>query len=143
MANGTTNDAAKHVATPFISGANPVGEEEGDSTGVIRNDLIAKALRLKLLCAVAGDLAQCGVDWHEEIGVVIGEHLLTDARKSLKAHPCVNTLEGELGAAPISVLFVLHKDEVPDLQPARALLRVVRRTVAPTGELSTTIKMDL
>ena len=83
------------------------------------------------------------MDRHEEVGVVIGEHLLADARESLKAHPCVNTLEGELGAAPISVLFVLHEDEVPDLQPAWALLRVIRCAVFPAGEISPAIEVDL
>ena len=143
MANGTTNDATKHVATPFIPGPDPIGEEEGDGSRVIRNHLVAEALRLKLFRPVSGDLAQCGVNRHEEVGVVIGEHLLADACESLKAHPCVNTLEGELGAAPISVLFVLHEDEVPDLQPARALLRVIWRTVFPAGEISAAIKVDL
>ena len=80
---------------------------------------------------------------HEEVGVVIGEHLLANARKSLQAHPCVNTLEGELGAAPISVLFVLHEDEVPDLQPARALLRVIWCTLLSAREISPAIKVDL
>ena len=110
---------------------------------MIRNHLVAETLCLKLLCAVPGDLAQCGMDRHEEVGVVIGEHLLADARESLQAHPCVNTLEGELGAAPISVLFVLHEDEVPDLQPARALLRVIRCAVFPARKLSPAIKVDL
>ena len=143
MANSTTNDAAKHVATPFISGANSVGEEEGDGTRVVCDHLVAEALRLKLLRVLPCDLAQCGVDRHEEVGVVVGEHLLADARESLKAHPCVNALKGEFGAASISVLFVLHEDEVPDLQPARALLRVIRCAVAPARKLSPAIKVNL
>ena len=83
------------------------------------------------------------MDRHEEVGVVVGEHLLADARESLKAHPCINALKGELGAATISVLFVLHKDEVPDLQPAWALLRVIWCAVFPARKLSPAIKVDL
>ena len=57
MPNGTTNDAAKHVATPFISGANSVGEEEGDGTRVVCDHLIAETLCLKLFRPVPCDLA--------------------------------------------------------------------------------------
>ena len=57
MTYGTTNDAAKHVATPFISGANSVGEEEGDGARVVRNHLIAETLCLKLFRPVPCDLA--------------------------------------------------------------------------------------
>ena len=57
MAYGTTNDAAKHVASPFISGANSVGEEEGDGTRVVCDHLIAETLCLKLFRPVPCDLA--------------------------------------------------------------------------------------
>ena len=110
---------------------------------MISNHLVAETLCFKLFCGVPSDLAQRCVDRHEEIGVVVGEHLLADARESLKAHPRVNALKGELGAAAISVLFVLHEDEVPDLQPARALLRVIRCAVAPARKLSPAIKVNL
>jgi hypothetical protein len=41
------------------------------------------------------------------------------------------------------VLFVLHKDKVPNLKPTRALFRVIGGTRRTTGELSAAIKVNL
>ena len=60
-----------------------------------------------------GDLAHRRMDRQEEVGVVVGEHLLRDAGETLKAHAGVDALERKLGAATIRVLLVLHKDEIP------------------------------
>jgi hypothetical protein len=82
---------------------------------VVSNHLIAESLLLKRRSVMAGDLLQERMDWEEEVGVIVREHLLADASESLEPHPSVDTLKWKLGASTIRVLFVLHKDKVPNL----------------------------
>ena len=92
---------------------------------MIGNHLIAEALRVKLGHRVLRDLAHRGVDRQKEIGVVVGEHLLRNAGEALQAHAGIDALEREFGASAIRVLLVLHEDEIPHLEPTRAVLGVI------------------
>ena len=143
MAHRAADDATQDVATTFISRPHAVGEQEGDGARVIGNHLIAEALRVKLRHRVLGDLAHRRMDWQEEVGVVVGEHLLRDAGKALKTHARIDALERKLGASTIWVLFVLHEDEIPDLEPTWAMLGVIWEAVGATREICATIKVNL
>jgi hypothetical protein len=115
VANRTSNDAAQHIASPLIPWTYAIREQECHRTRVVSNHLIAESLLLKRRSVVAGDLLQERMDWEEEVGVIVREHLLADAGESLKTHPRINALEWQLGPPTIRVLFVLHKDKVPNL----------------------------
>ena len=143
MAHRAADDAAQDVATPLIPRSHPVGEQEGDGARVIGNHLIAEALRVKLGHRVLRDLAHRRVDRQEEVGVVVGEHLLRDAGEALQAHAGIDALEREFGASAIRVLLVLHEDEIPHLEPTRAVLRVVWETVGAAREICATIEVNL
>ena len=110
---------------------------------MIGDHLIAEALRVKLRHGVLGDLAHCGMDRQEEVGVVVGEHLLRNAGEALQTHAGIDALEREFGASPIWVLLVLHKDEIPHLEPTRAVLGVIWQTVGTTREVCAAIEVDL
>lgn len=126
MPDGAPDDPTKHVAPSLVARSNPVGEQEGHGARVIGDHLIAEASRFELVRTVTCDRSERSMDGHEEIGVVVREHLLAHAGESLQPHAGVHALEGEFGSTTVGVLFVLHEDEIPDLQPARAPLRVVR-----------------
>jgi hypothetical protein len=143
VANSTPNDAAQHIASSLIPWTYAICEQEGHRTRVVSNHLIAESLLLKRRYVVTCDLLQERMDWEEEVGVIVREHLLADAGESLEAHPSIDTLEWQLGAPTIGVLFVLHKDKVPNLKPTRALFRVIGGTRRTTGELSAAIKVNL
>jgi hypothetical protein len=128
VANRTPNDAAQHIASSLIPWTYAICEQEGHRTRVVSNHLIAESLLLKRRYVVTCDLLQERMDWEEEVGVIVREHLLADAGESLEAHPRIYALKWQLGAPTIRVLFVLHKDKVPNLKPTRALFRVIGGT---------------
>ena len=88
------------------------------------------------------ELAHPGVDRREEVRVVVGRDLLEDAGQALEAHPGIDTGERQRDAA-VGLLVELHEHEVPDLEPARAGLAVVRDALRPLGELRAAVEMDL
>ena len=110
---------------------------------MVGNHLIAEALCVKFRHGVLRDLAHRGMDRQEEVGVVVGEHLLRNTGESFKAHAGVDALEREFGAAAIGVLLVLHEDEIPHFEPTRAVLRMIWEAVRPAGEIGTTIEVNL
>jgi hypothetical protein len=91
---------------------------------------------------VPEELAETGVDRGEEIGVEVARHLLENAGKPLEAHPGVDALERERDAHA-GALVVLHEDEVPDFQPARAVLGVVWDAVRTLRQVGSPIEVDL
>jgi hypothetical protein len=70
---------------------------------------------------VAQQLAHAGMDRREQVRVVVRRHLLEDARQALEAHPGVDARERQRDAT-VGQLVELHEHEVPDLEPARAVL---------------------
>ena len=55
----------------------------------------------------------------------------------------MSTLVNGSGHAPIGPLVELHEHQVPDLEPARAVLGVVGDALRALGELRAAIEMDL
>jgi hypothetical protein len=92
---------------------------------------------------VAEELAHPGVDREKEVRVVVREHPLEDGGEPLESHPGVDARERERDARAVRALVELHEHEVPDLEPARARLRVVRRAVRPLAELDPAVEVDL
>ena len=142
MADRPAQDPAQDVAATLVGRQDVVGDQEGDRPRVVGDDLVAEALGLERLGIVADQLAHPGVDRGEQVRVVVGGDLLEDARQPLEAHPGVDAGERQRDA-PVRSLVELHEHEVPDLEPARAVLAVVRHALGALGELEPTIEVDL
>ena len=82
------------------------------------------------------------VDRREQVGVEVRRDLLEDARQTLEAHPGVDARERQRVAA-VGPLVELHEHEVPDLEPARAVLGVVGHAPRPLRQLGAAIEVDL
>ncbi len=142
VADGPPDDPAEDVAAAFVRGQDSVGDQEGDRPGVVGDHLVAEALRLEGVRVMAEQLPHPGMDRGEQVGVEVARDLLEDACQPFQAHPRVDA--GERQGNPAGrPLVELHEDEVPDLEPARAGLGVVRDAARPLGELGAPIEVDL
>ncbi len=110
--------------------------------GVIGDDLVAEPLRFEPLGVVAQEPSHRGVDGREEVRVVVAGHLLEDAGEALQAHPRVDAPERQRHATA-RLLVELHEHEVPELEPARAVLVVVGDALRALGQLGAAIEVDL
>ena len=115
-----THDAPQDIAATLVGRQHAVGDEEGDGTRVVGDDLVAEALGLERLRVVAQEL-RIRVDRREEVRVVVGGDALDHRRQALQAQARVDAREGQRHA-PLRPLVELHEDQVPELQPAWALL---------------------
>jgi hypothetical protein len=140
--HGAPDDLAKDVAAPLVRRIHAVGEEERGGTRVVGDDLVAEALLFELLRVVSEELAHPGEDRHEQISVVVRGDLLEDARQPLEAQARVDTGERQRPAA-VRALVELHEHEVPELEPARAVLAVVRDAVRALAQVRAPIEVDL
>ena len=60
-------------------------------------------------------------DGREEVGVVVGVHVLHDACDTLKTHAGVDAGVGKRRKGAVFAALILHEDEVPDLKVAVAI----------------------
>ena len=142
VADGPAEELAQDVAAALVRGQDVVGDEERDRARVVGDDLVAEALGLEGVRVVAEQLAHPGVDRREQVGVVVGRDLLEDAGQALEAHPGVDAGERQRHAA-VRPLVELHEHEVPDLEPARAVLGVVGHAFRTLRELDPAVEVDL
>ena len=143
MANGSAQDPAQDVAAAFVGRCDAVGDQEGDRARVIGDDLIAEPFRLERVRIVTQQLAHRGVDGHEEVRVVVRVHALDHAGKTVQAHARIDRLHRQWRSRSVRVLLELHEHEVPYLEPAGAVLGVVRDAVRPFAEHLAAIEMQL
>ena len=135
VANGSTQDAAQDVAPPLIARKDVISDEERDGAGVVRDDLVAEALLLEGIRVVPEQLLHPGVDRREQVGVVVGRDLLEDAREALETHPGVDAGGRQRDQGAVGLEVELHEDQVPDLEPARALLAVIGHAMRALAEV--------
>ncbi len=129
------DDPADDVAAALVGRQDTVGQQERRRPRVVGDDLVAEALRLERVRVVPEQLPHPIVDRGEKVRVVVRRDLLDDARQPLEAHARVDARRGQRGQRPIRVEVVLHEHEVPDLEPARAHLGVVRDAEVALAEL--------
>ena len=142
VADRAAEELAQDVAAALVRGQDVVADEERHRPRVVGDDLVAEPLGLERVGVVAHQLAHPGVDRREQVGVVVGRDLLEDARQALEAHPGVDAGERQRDP-PVGPLVELHEHEVPDLEPARAVLAVVGDALGAFGELDPAVEMDL
>jgi hypothetical protein len=140
--HGTAQDPPQHVAAPLVGRRHSVGHKERDGARVVGDDLVAEPLRLESFGIVAEEITHRGVDGREQVRVVVGRHSLYDTGQSLQAHPRVDRLHRQRHPRAVGALLELHEDEIPDLEPARAVLRVVRHAVRSFAEFHPTVKVE-
>ncbi len=142
VADGPPDELAQHVAATLVRGQHAIRDQERCGSRVVRDDLVAEALLLERVRVVAEQLAHPRVDRCKQVRVVVGRHLLDDAGQALEAHAGVDAGERE-GDATVRPLVELHEHEVPDLEPARAVLGMVGNTVRPFAQMRAAVEMDL
>ncbi len=143
VAHGASKEAAHYVSAPLVRRTHAVRHEECQRADVVGDDLVAEALRLERLGIVAEQRAHVVVDRREDVRVVVGVHALEHARQALEAHARVDALERQRHARAVGLLVELHEHEVPDLEPARAVLGVVGDAVRPLGQVRAAVEVDL
>ncbi len=143
MADGAPDDPAQDVATALVRGQDAVGDQERRRAAVIGDDLIAEPLDLEGVGIVAQELAHPGMDRDEQVGVVVRGDLLERRWRCAPAHARVDAGLRERRERPVRVELELHEDEVPDLEPARAVLRVIGHAEIALAELCAAVVVDL
>ena len=143
MPDRSAEDPAQHVAAALVRGCDAVADDERHRARVVGDDLVAEALRLERVGVVAEELAHPRVDGHEQVGVVVRVDLLDDARHALEAHARVDARGRQRRQRPVGMELELHEHEVPDLEPARAVLRVVGHALRALGQVSAAVVVEL
>ncbi len=92
---------------------------------------------------MADELRQPLDDRREEVGPVVRVDPLHHRRDALQPHAGVDRLERQRRQRPVRGAIELHEDQVPDLEPARAVLRVVRDAVLALGQLGAAVVVQL
>jgi len=143
MPDGAPQDPPEHVAATLVRRKHAVGDEERHRPRVVSDDLVAEALCLEVVRVVRQQIAHPGVDRRKKVRVVVRRDLLEDAGEPLEAQAGVHSGGGQRRQGSIEGELELHEHEIPDLQPARAMLRVVGRTEVTLAELLAAVEMDL
>ena len=71
MANGTTHNPTRNVASSLVAWAHAISQKEGDRAGVIGDDLVAEPVGFKLTLLVSCERAERLMERKEKIGVVV------------------------------------------------------------------------
>ena len=138
-----THDPAQDIARAFVGGVDFLPDQEGHRPRVIGDHLVAEALALDRLGIVADEGREALDDRHEQIGPVVRIDALQDRRRSLEAHPRVDALEGQRRQRAVGGAVVLHEDQVPEFEPARTRLRVIRDAFGSLAELGAPVVVQL
>ena len=136
------DELAEDVAAALVRGQDAVGNEERRGARMVGDDLVAEPLLLERIGIMAEELPHPGVDRQEQVRVVVRRHLLDDGREPLEAHAGVDARERQREAA-LRPLVELHEHEVPDFEPARAVLAVVRDAPRALAQVGPAIEVDL
>ena len=128
MGDQAAKHAAKDVPAAFVRRQDAVGDEERRRARVLRDDPQAHVVSSLPPVDAPGELLGGGDERAQQIGVERRGDVLQHHGDALQAGPGVDVLPGELtDDFRVLVAFVLHEDEVPDLE--EALLVDVRAAV--------------
>ena len=143
MADRAAQDPPQDVAPALVRRQHAIRDEERHGAGVVGDDLVAEALLLEAFGVVAEQLAHPRVDRGEQVRVVVGGHALDDARDPLEPHARIDARRGQRRERAVRVELELHEHEVPDLEPARAVLAVVRDALRALGQVRAAVVVEL
>ena len=143
VADRAAHDPAQDIAAALVRREHAVGDEERDGAAVVRDDLVAEPLRLEGVRVRAQEVPHAREDRREQVRVVVVGHALDDAGDALQAHARVHAGCRQRGQAAVRVELELHEHEVPDLEPARAVLAVVGDALRALGEVGAAVVVEL
>ncbi len=121
VARGPAQQAAQHVAPPFVRRQDPVADQEGRAADVVGNHAQGNVLFGVFPILDARDAAHVlhdvldGVDQEQVV------HALQDAGEALKAHAGVDVRVRHRRVVALSVAVVLGEHDVPELDVAVAV----------------------
>ncbi len=137
------DDPPQDIAGSLVRRLDALSDHEGHGARVVRDDLVAEPLALHGLRVVTDEGRQAGDDRLEEVRPVVAVDTLHDRGDALQAHPGVDAAEREGRQGAVCRAIRLHEDKVPDLEPARAILGMVRHALRPLAEVGTAIVVQL
>ena len=118
VARGAAQNAAQHVAAPFVRGQDAVGEQKRDRANVVGHDPQRHVALVALPEPDAGTLLGALENAREEIGVVVRTNALEHRGQSLETGAGVDTGRGQRRHRAGRIPVELHEDEIPDFEKA-------------------------
>ena len=143
VAHGPADQAAEHIASTLVRWLHALADQEGHGPTVIGHHLVAEALRLDGLRIMAQVPGQSVDDRREQVGQVVAVHPLQDRGHPFEAHAGVHALERQRAQGAVRRPIELHEHQVPELEPARAVLRMIRNAFGSLAELGAPVVVDL
>ena len=110
------NDHPQNVFRAVVARPYPIRNHKRGRPHMVGNDPIADVVRLALFVAVAQQLLHHVHGGGEQIGVVVIRKPLLNLGDALQTHARINRRAGQGGEGTISRFFILHEDEVPNLE---------------------------
>ncbi len=127
VADGATDDAAQHVAAPFVAGNDAVGDQEGTGADVVGQHAQRRAVHVG-----TRGLPRGGGDQRlEQVDFVVGMNALQHRGDALQPHAGVDARLGQGMHDAGLVAIELHEDVVPDFDVAVAILVFAAGRAAP------------
>ncbi len=135
-ARGAAKQPPQHIAAPRVARHDAVGDQKGRTAHVVRHHVLRKALlHQQALLGRHGRGAQQRVRARhqrpQQVRLEVALDALQHARDALQAHARVHRGRGQRLQRAGAVHAVLHKDEVPDLEEARVIVRPARCAAVP------------
>ena len=128
VAYRAAKNAAEDVAAPLVGEVHALRQQKCRGSQVVGDNAVARTALVDV--GFADHLFDGTDDRHKELGVVVAQFPLFDRHDALKAHTGIDGRLGQRRKVALFVAFVLHKDEVPDLQePVAVAAHVILGTV--------------
>ena len=129
LRDGAADDPPQDVSAALVRRRHAVRHEEGHTAPVVGEDPVRLGCRERLAVPDTGLGGDPGHDLLVAVRVVHGRRVLEDRRAPLETEARVDVLLRERRDGTVRMEFVLHEDEVPELEEAlaaRARWRAVR-----------------
>ncbi len=117
VADGAADDAALHVAAPFVAGHDAVAHQKRSRADVVGNHAQALVAQIGAPRLARGSFDK-GV---ENVDFVIAVHVLQNGGQTLQTHAGVDARCGQLDQTAISLHVKLHEHVVPNFNKAVAV----------------------
>ena len=116
VAHRPAQNAAQHVAPPFVAEVDPLGQQEGGGAQMVGDDPVTGPAFV--LVGFAHHLLHGTDDRHKKLSVVVTEFAFFDRHHPFQPHAGVDGGFGQRVQIALAISFVLHENEVPNLQKA-------------------------